>query len=102
METDLFVTVQSLHKDPSYIQIEACVKESEKIATLISSQSHRITSDLALSSLSVANVVTRFSNAGVSSDDLGGGNIKFNSASAMSVNLLGSYVGLIVLVCRFI
>ncbi|KAG4072634.1 hypothetical protein HA402_004723 [Bradysia odoriphaga] len=103
METDLFVTVQSLHKEPSYIQIEACVRESEKIATLISSQSHRITSDLALSSLTVANIMTQFNSAGVSSNsDLTLGNMKptrqFNSASAMSMNLLCSYIGLVGLV----
>lgn len=65
METDLFVTVQSTEKEPSYIQIEACVRESEKIATLISSQSHRITSDLALSSLTVAHIMptSQFNNA---------------------------------------
>lgn len=105
METDLFVTVQSLHKEPSYIQIEACARESEKIATLISTQSHRITSDLALSSLTVANVVTQFGIAGVSSDsDLTVGKMKptrqFNSASAMSVNSL-CWTIVFLVVCRF-
>lgn len=79
METDLFVTVQSIEKEPSYIQIEACVRESEKIATLIASQSHRITSDLALSSLTVANIMPAS---------------QFNSASDMTVSLLCSFVGL--------
>lgn len=87
METDLFVTVQSVDKEPSYIQIEACVRESEKIATLIASQSHRITSDLALSSLTVANVVPTS---------------QFNSANDMTVSLLCSFIGLFVHVSLFL
>lgn len=57
IETDIFVTVQSTVKTPSFIQIEACEREAEKIATLISMQSHRITSNLALSSLTAAHVM---------------------------------------------
>lgn len=58
IETDIFVTVQSTIKSPTFVQIEACEREAEKIATLISMQSHRITSNLALSSLTVAHVIT--------------------------------------------
>lgn len=57
METDIFVTVQSTAREPSFVQIEACAREADKIATLIGTQSHRVTSDLALSSLTVANSV---------------------------------------------
>lgn len=58
METDLFVTVQSVGvESSSIVQSEACSREAEKIATLIGTQSHRVTSDLALSALTVANVV---------------------------------------------
>lgn len=57
METDLFVTVQSTEDEPGFVQVEACAKEAEKIATLIETQSHRIVSELALSALTVANVV---------------------------------------------
>lgn len=57
METDIFVTVQSTVREPSFVQIEACAREADKIATLIGTQSHRVTSDLALSSLTVANPV---------------------------------------------
>lgn len=57
METDLFVTVQSTEEQPGFVQVEACAKEAEKIATLIETQSHRIVSELALSALTVANMV---------------------------------------------
>lgn len=79
METDLFVSVQSVEKEPSYIQIEACVRESEKIATLIASQSHRITSDLALSSLTVANIMPAS---------------QYSSANGVSFHLLTLFIGL--------
>lgn len=51
------MTVQSSLEDGSEIQIEACHREAEKIANLISTQSHRITSDLSLSALTVANMM---------------------------------------------
>lgn len=57
IEADIFVTVQSTLEDASQIQIEACHREAEKIANLISTQSHRITSDLSLSALTVANMM---------------------------------------------
>lgn len=80
METDLFVTVQSVDKEPSYIQIEGCARESEKIATLIASQGHRITSDLALSSLTVANIMPTS---------------QFNSGNEITVSLLCSIIGVL-------
>lgn len=67
METDLFVTVQSTEEQPGFVQVEACGREAEKIATLIETQSHRIVSELALSALTVANVVP-VSTMNVSSD----------------------------------
>lgn len=57
METDIFVTVQSVGVESSVVLAEACAREAEKIATLIGTQSHRVASDLALSALTVANVV---------------------------------------------
>lgn len=60
IETDLFVTIQSDNVNdipPNRIQIEACAREIERISILISTQSHQITSDVALSSLTVANLV---------------------------------------------
>lgn len=56
IESDIFVLVHTAGDHVSSIQHEACVREAEKIATLIDTQSHRITSDLSLSSLTVANV----------------------------------------------
>lgn len=59
IESDIFVTVQSVQakSPPSQIQMEACHREAEKIANHISTQSHRITSDLSLNALTVANMV---------------------------------------------
>lgn len=59
IESDIFVIVHSTEVSPTTIQYEACIREAEKIATLIDTQSHRITSDVALSSLTVAHFVTR-------------------------------------------
>lgn len=71
IETDLFVIVHTIGANLSQLQHEACFRESEKIATLIDTQSHRITSDLALSALTVANVVRP--------EDL---DLQFNAANA--------------------
>jgi reversion-inducing-cysteine-rich protein with kazal motifs len=56
-ETDIFVSVETLERTPTFLQIETCAREAEKLATLISTQSHKITSDLSLSSLTVATIV---------------------------------------------
>lgn len=57
IESDIFVIVHANGANLSEVQLEACIREAEKIATLIDTQSHRITSDIALSALTVANVV---------------------------------------------
>lgn len=57
IEGDIFVIVHTTEKNVSELQHEACVREAEKIATLIDTQSHKITSNIALSALTVANVV---------------------------------------------
>lgn len=57
IENDIFVIVNSHEMNLSELQHEACIREAEKIATLIDTQSHKITSNIALSALTVANVV---------------------------------------------
>lgn len=57
IELDIFVIVHTSGAHLSDLQQEACIREAEKIATLIDTQSHRITSNVALSALTVANVV---------------------------------------------
>lgn len=57
IESDIFVIVHTTGANLSRLQHEACFREAEKIATLIDTQSHRITSELSLSALTVANVV---------------------------------------------
>jgi reversion-inducing-cysteine-rich protein with kazal motifs len=54
VELDLFVMVQSTVKEASDVQLEACVREAEKLAGLIKRHSARIASELSLSSLTVA------------------------------------------------
>lgn len=56
-ETDIFIVVYSIHKNPTQIQIESCTREAEKLSILIETKSHFITSDLALSALTVANII---------------------------------------------
>lgn len=57
IENDILVIVNSHEMNLSDLQHEACFREAEKIATLIDTQSHKITSNIALSALTVANVV---------------------------------------------
>lgn len=57
IESDIFVIVDAIDLQSTPLQLEACKREVEKISTLIDTQSHRITSNVALSSITVANVV---------------------------------------------
>ena len=65
VEMDVFIAVQTTEKNPSGLQLEACVREAEKIASLINMQSPRIVSELSLSSLTLASVVHVSSAAGL-------------------------------------
>ncbi|XP_050297871.1 reversion-inducing cysteine-rich protein with Kazal motifs [Anthonomus grandis grandis] len=57
VESDVFVVVQSTERSPSSLQLEACVREAEKLGSLVNSKSPRIASELSLSSLTVATSV---------------------------------------------
>lgn len=57
-ENDIYVIVENLSRHPNALQAEICTREAEKLVTLIRTQSHRITSELNLSALIVANLVT--------------------------------------------
>lgn len=57
VELDIFVVVKSTEAHPSDLQLEACVREAEKLASLINRRSPRVASELSLSSLIYANVV---------------------------------------------
>lgn len=46
-----------LRRKPSELQLEACLREAEKIASLVNTQSPRIASELSLSSLISATIV---------------------------------------------
>lgn len=52
-----------MEKNPSKLQLEACVRETEKIASLINRQSPRIASELSLSSLTAATPVHSYPTA---------------------------------------
>ncbi|KAK5641309.1 hypothetical protein RI129_009856 [Pyrocoelia pectoralis] len=57
VEADIFVVVQTTEKYPSQLQLEACVREAEKLASLVNKQSPRIVSELSLSCLTTAMTV---------------------------------------------
>uniref|UniRef100_A0AAR5QAX4 Kazal-like domain-containing protein n=2 Tax=Dendroctonus ponderosae TaxID=77166 RepID=A0AAR5QAX4_DENPD len=57
VETDIFVVIQSNEGYPSSLQLEACIREAEKIAGLVNMKSPRIVSEVSLSSLTLATVV---------------------------------------------
>lgn len=57
VELDIIVLVQTTERYPSALQLEACVREAEKIASLVNRQSPRVVSELSLSSLTAAKVV---------------------------------------------
>ncbi|XP_030025973.2 reversion-inducing cysteine-rich protein with Kazal motifs [Manduca sexta] len=57
IETEIFVTIESLLQNPTDLQMQMCVLEAEKIADLINRESALITSDLGLSALSYALIV---------------------------------------------
>lgn len=67
LEQDLMVLLLPTRSSPSQIQLDACVREAEKLATLISNSSPRIVSELSLSPLIAAHVVhTEIVNSAVS------------------------------------
>ncbi|VVC41393.1 Thyroglobulin type-1,Kazal domain [Cinara cedri] len=54
---DILVLVESTVKNPSKLQLEACLRESEKLSTLVETSSPRAMSDLSLSTLISASPV---------------------------------------------
>ncbi|XP_076035160.1 reversion-inducing-cysteine-rich protein with kazal motifs [Oratosquilla oratoria] len=54
VEGDLFILVFPLTEEPSNVQLEACIKEAEKIETLVQQQNPRLMSQLPLSALTLA------------------------------------------------
>nr|CAI5868539.1 unnamed protein product [Callosobruchus analis] len=66
VELDIFVLVHSTERKPSELQLEACLREAEKVASLINMQSPRIVSELSLSSLTAATIVHTQATAGAS------------------------------------
>ncbi|XP_074032082.1 reversion-inducing-cysteine-rich protein with kazal motifs [Leptinotarsa decemlineata] len=67
VELDIFVAVQSTERYPSELQLEACLREAEKIASLVNMQSPRVASELSLSSLTAASIVHTDRNGSVRS-----------------------------------
>ncbi|KAI5750353.1 hypothetical protein M8J76_014987 [Diaphorina citri] len=57
LELDLLILLVPTSSEPSQVQLEACVREAEKLATLITNSSPRIVSELSLSPLIAAHVV---------------------------------------------
>ncbi|XP_037952722.1 reversion-inducing cysteine-rich protein with Kazal motifs-like [Teleopsis dalmanni] len=57
MEVGIFIAILPRTNSPTRIQIEACTREAEKISALIETQSHKITTNLVLSSLTVSHML---------------------------------------------
>lgn len=57
VELDIVVIVRSTVSRPSDLQLEACVREAEKLASLVRRQSPRVASELSLSALTAATLV---------------------------------------------
>lgn len=54
VELDIVVIVKSTVRNPSDLQLESCVREAEKLASLVRRQSPRVASELSLSALTAA------------------------------------------------
>ncbi|GJQ88370.1 putative reversion-inducing cysteine-rich protein with Kazal, partial [Trypoxylus dichotomus] len=67
IEMDIFVIVETTESNPSQLQLEACIREAEKIASLINTQSPRVASELSLSSLVLATPVHTQNKAAITS-----------------------------------
>ncbi|XP_050348041.1 reversion-inducing cysteine-rich protein with Kazal motifs [Nymphalis io] len=67
IEMEIFVTVETILKNPTDLQLHVCVLEAEKLADLINRESALITSDLGLSALSYALTVHSHPTQGASS-----------------------------------
>lgn len=70
IEMEIFVTVETILKNPTDLQLHVCVLEAEKLADLINRESALITSDLGLSALSYALTVHTTPTQGASSISL--------------------------------
>lgn len=68
MYQDLLVLVESTVRNPTRLQLEACIRESEKLATLLETSSPRVMIDLSLSTLISASPVHEMVTDGDASD----------------------------------
>ncbi|KAL4711491.1 hypothetical protein ACJJTC_000507 [Scirpophaga incertulas] len=65
IETEIFVSIESLLPDPTDLQLEVCVLEAERLADMINRESPVISIDLGLSALSYAINVHTYPTKGV-------------------------------------
>lgn len=82
-ENDIYVIIENLSRHPNALQAEICTREAENLVTLIRTQSHRITSELNLSALTVANLVK----------------LNVDSGASLMRLELGLFIGLLFWVC---
>ncbi|XP_028029214.1 reversion-inducing cysteine-rich protein with Kazal motifs isoform X1 [Bombyx mandarina] len=66
IETEIFVTIESLIENPTDLQLKMCILEAEKLADMINSEHPLIAVDLSLSALSYALVVHKHPTKGSS------------------------------------
>lgn len=67
IETEIFVSVESLLQNPTDLQLEICILEAEKLADMINRESALISIDLGLSALSYALTVHTYPTSAASS-----------------------------------
>ncbi|XP_053610536.1 reversion-inducing cysteine-rich protein with Kazal motifs [Plodia interpunctella] len=65
IETEIFISVETLLQDPTDLQLHICVLEAEKLADMINKESVVMSIDLGLSALSYAIPVHTYPNSGV-------------------------------------
>lgn len=82
MHQDLLVLVESTVRHPTRLQLEACIRETEKLSALVDSSSPRVMADLSLSILISASPVHEL----VAQSAAAAANV-FRIRSAMSLSL---------------
>lgn len=87
MYQDLLVLVEPTVENPTALQLEACVREAEKLATMLKTLSPRVTADLSLSTLLSAKLVHEPVVNSASSSSSGVAIIRTHSVAVVTVML---------------
>lgn len=83
MYQDLLVLVESTVRRPTKLQLEACIRETEKLAALIDTSSARVMADLSLSTLISASPEHKVVQSAAATANV----FRFSSTIAISLSL---------------